>query len=104
MDGLKTNGQITGPAGEDLSGWFKIVRGSSGRVLRAEFGPPPGSGFGLESVLVKGVPLEAGAQIAQLIRMVLMQKSLTFTCQLRQMLHVFSTVVSAEAQPWPHQI
>jgi len=74
MDGLKTNGQITGPAGEDLSGWFKIVRGSSGRVLPAEFGPPPGSAFGLESVLVKGVPLEAGAQIAQLIRMVLYAK------------------------------
>jgi len=40
-------------------------------VLRAEFAPPPGSGLQLEDVLVGGEPLRFGAQLAELITMVI---------------------------------
>ncbi|HKU44133.1 MAG TPA: hypothetical protein VJR89_38495, partial [Polyangiales bacterium] len=47
--------------------WWRIVRGSSGRVLRATFAPPAGSSLGMADVVVgDGEPLRRGGQLAEL--------------------------------------
>ena len=58
-----------GPNGEDVSNWWKIVRGQSGMVLRGEFAPPPGASFGLSKIKVQNKPLKWGGQIARHIQM-----------------------------------
>lgn len=67
-------GVLTGPNGEALDNWFQFVRGNAGKGLMAVVEPPSGSAFGLDRVLVKGVPLQRGGQIAEAIDMVLYAK------------------------------
>jgi hypothetical protein len=73
MDGLQ-EGTITGPQDEPLDSWFQFVRGKQGRGLMAVLEAPPGSQFGLDEVKVKGVKLERGGQVAEVIDMVLYAK------------------------------
>lgn len=68
LDGLDTTG-LSGPHGEDVSGWWRPVRGAGGLVLRAEFAPPADATFGLDDVLVNGEPLTRAGQLAELITM-----------------------------------
>jgi hypothetical protein len=74
MDGLQP-GFLTGPSGESLDGWFQFRRGAPGKGLLAVLEAPAGAGFGLDQVLVKGVPLTRGGQIAEIINMVLYAKA-----------------------------
>jgi hypothetical protein len=60
---------LSGPDGEDVAHWWRPVRGTGGRTVRAEFAPPPDAVFGLEDVLVNGVPLEYGGQLAEVMTM-----------------------------------
>ncbi|WP_328471977.1 hypothetical protein OHA21_08655 [Actinoplanes sp. NBC_00393] len=60
---------VSGPDGEDVSGWWRPVRGNDGLILRAEFAPPPEAAFGLEEVLVNGLPLATGGQLAEVMTM-----------------------------------
>jgi hypothetical protein len=73
MDGLQ-EGTITGPQDEPLDSWFNFVRGRKGRGLMAVLEPPAGAAFGLDQVKVKGVPLQRGGQVAEVIDMVLYAK------------------------------
>lgn len=58
--------------GNALEGWWRIVRGKEGRVLRAEFGPPTGSPLTLADVRVgNDEPLTSGGQLAELVTMVI---------------------------------
>jgi hypothetical protein len=58
-----------GPNGEDVSAWWKIVRGGTGMVLRGELAPPPGASFGLSQIKVQNKLLTWGGQIARHIQM-----------------------------------
>ncbi|MEV6303179.1 hypothetical protein AB0M02_27470 [Actinoplanes sp. NPDC051861] len=60
---------VSGPGGEDVSSWWRPIRGAGGLTLRAEFAPPPGAAFGLEDVLVNGLPLTSGGQLAEVMTM-----------------------------------
>jgi hypothetical protein len=68
LDSLDTSG-LSGPEGEDVSHWWRTVRGSGPLTLRAEFTPPADAAFGLEDVRVNGVPLTRAGQLAELITM-----------------------------------
>lgn len=70
LDGIDTSA-LSGPDGEDVSDWWRPVRGSGRMVLRAEFAPPADATFGLEDILVNGVPLTRAGQLAELITMAL---------------------------------
>ncbi|MBG0565588.1 hypothetical protein [Actinoplanes aureus] len=60
---------VSGPGGENVASWWRPVRGAGGLTLRAEFAPPPDAPFGLEDVLVNGLPLEYGGQLAEVTTM-----------------------------------
>jgi hypothetical protein len=60
---------LSGPDGEDVAHWWRPVRGTGGLIVRAEFAPPPEAGFGIEDVLVNGVPLAYGGQLAEVLTM-----------------------------------
>lgn len=68
LDALDTTA-LSGPDGEDVSGWWRLVRGADRLTLRAEFAAPEGAPFGLDDVLVNGVPLTRAGQLAELITM-----------------------------------
>jgi hypothetical protein len=68
------DGKITDDQGNPLD-WFRFERGEKGHGLMAILEPPPGSPFGFEKVLVAGVPLKFGGQIAEHIEMVLYAKT-----------------------------
>ncbi|MEU4164639.1 hypothetical protein [Actinoplanes sp. NPDC026670] len=70
LDSIDTSG-LSGPDGEDVSDWWRPVRGSGPLTLRAEFAPPAGATFGLADVRVNGVPLTRAGQLAELITMAL---------------------------------
>jgi hypothetical protein len=73
MNGLQ-HGKLTGPRGEPVDNWFQFRRGLSGMGLHAVLEPPAGALFGLDQVLVNGVQLSYGGQVAQFIDMVLYAK------------------------------
>lgn len=68
-------GVITDEQDNPLTGWFKIVRGVTGRGLMAVLEPPAGALFGLDKVRVAGDPLTHGGQVAEQIQMVLYAKT-----------------------------
>lgn len=68
-------GAITDEDGNPLAGWFKIVRGVTGRGLMAVLEPPPGATFGLDKILVGNRNLTKGGQVADRIQMVLYGKT-----------------------------
>lgn len=68
-------GAITDEDGNPLSGWFKIVRGVTGRGLMAVLEPPAGATFGLDKILVGNRNLTHGGQVAERIQMVLYGKT-----------------------------
>jgi hypothetical protein len=57
------------PSDLPVTGWFRVLRGSAGHTLRAEFAPPAGSAFTVSDVKIAGVPIQFGGQIAQNITM-----------------------------------
>lgn len=69
--------RVADAAGYALDGWWTATRGSTGRTLRAEFGPPIGSNLSLADVRVgNNEPLVTGGQLAELITMVLYARAL----------------------------
>jgi hypothetical protein len=69
--------RVADRAGNALDGWWVARRGGTGRTLRAEFGPPPGSSLTLADVRVgNDEPLTTGGQLAELITMVLYARAL----------------------------
>lgn len=60
---------LSGPAGEDVAHWWRPLRGAAGTTVRAEFAPPADAPFGLADVLVNGLPLERGGQLAEVMTM-----------------------------------
>lgn len=68
-------GAITDGDGNPLSGWFKIVRGVTGRGLMAVLEPPAGATFGLDKILVGNRNLTHGGQVADRIQMALYGKT-----------------------------
>jgi hypothetical protein len=68
-------GVLTDTNGQPLDHWFTFVRGASGKGLMAVLAPPAGSTFGLDQVLVGGIPLQRGGQVAEHIDMVLYAKT-----------------------------
>jgi len=68
-------GVITDENDNPLPGWFKIVRGTTGRGLMAVLEPPAGATFGLDKVQVLGRKLTHGGQVAEQIQMVLYAKT-----------------------------
>ena len=68
-------GAITDEDGNPLSGWFRIVRGITGRGLMAVLEPPAGAPFGLDKILVGNRNLSHGGQVAERIQMVLYGKT-----------------------------
>lgn len=75
---LKTAG-IEVPAGFKVKDFWKIIRGDKDNqmILRAEFSAP--DGVDLESVKVGGKPLKLGAQLAEMIDMVIYGKAIKLT-------------------------
>lgn len=73
---LKTSG-IEVPNGFQVKDFWNVVRGnnSKGMILRAEFKVPAGATFSLEDVKVGGKPLKFGAQLAEMIEMVIYGKA-----------------------------
>jgi hypothetical protein len=69
------SGSITDENGNPLSGWFKIVRGVTGRGLMAVLEPPEGATFGLDKIRVGNRKLTHGGQVAERIQMVLYGKT-----------------------------
>jgi hypothetical protein len=74
IDTLKSN-VLTDMDGNPLTGWFTFVRGKPGRGLMAVLAPPDGATFGLDKVLVNGLALTHGGQVAEHIKMVLYAKT-----------------------------
>lgn len=69
--------RIADSQGNALPGWWNVVRGQSGRVLRAEFRPPAGSTLSLDDVRVgNNEQLKFGGQLAELINMVIYARAL----------------------------
>jgi hypothetical protein len=69
--------RIADSAGNALDGWWVTRRGSPGRTLRAELGPPAGSSLTLADVRVgNNEPLTTGGQLAELTTMVLYVRAL----------------------------
>jgi hypothetical protein len=64
-------GAVTDEDGTPLPGWFKIVRGITGRGLMAVLEPPPGAAFGLDKIRIANKKLTRGGQVAERIQMVL---------------------------------
>ncbi|KAH9477702.1 hypothetical protein JR316_0009928 [Psilocybe cubensis] len=60
-------GQIEAPDGDDPSKWWKWTRGREGTYMRAEFEVPSDKPYVLGDLLVKGVALEFGGQLADFI-------------------------------------
>ncbi|HEX8369732.1 MAG TPA: hypothetical protein VF604_14395 [Pyrinomonadaceae bacterium] len=73
---LDTSG-IEVPEGYQIRDFWKVIRGDKdkGMILRAEFGVPDGADFSLEDVIVGGNPLKLGAQLAELVEMVIYGKA-----------------------------
>jgi len=69
------SGAITDEDGNPLAGWFKIVRGVTGRGLMAVLEPPQGAAFGLDKVRIGNKKLTHGGQVAERIQMVLYGKT-----------------------------
>lgn len=69
------SGAITDENGNPLSGWFKIVRGVTGRGLMAVLEPPAGATFGLDKIRVGNKKLTHGGQVSERIQMVLYGKT-----------------------------
>jgi hypothetical protein len=69
MDSLDTTGW-TKPNGSPVdSGYWKILRGSSGAILRAVYEVPASEGFVVGDILIGGEKIEFGGQIAENITM-----------------------------------
>jgi len=64
---------IEPPGGIAAADCWRVVRGNAAdkMILRAQFALPEGSGFALEDVLVGGEPLRFGAQLAELVTIVI---------------------------------
>ncbi|PPQ95706.1 hypothetical protein CVT25_000785 [Psilocybe cyanescens] len=60
-------GQIETPDGDDPSKWWKWTRGREGTYMRAEFEVPEDKPYVLGDLLVKGIPLDFGGQLADYI-------------------------------------
>jgi hypothetical protein len=73
---LDTSG-IEVPNGFQIKDFWKVTRGDKGKgmILRAEFSVPVGSNISLEDVKIGGNPLKYGAQLAEIIEMVLYGKA-----------------------------
>jgi hypothetical protein len=70
--------RIADSAGNALDGWWSARRGTQGRVLRAELGPPAGCPLTIADVRVgNNEPLHCGGQLAELITMVLYARAVT---------------------------
>lgn len=71
--------RVSDTAGNVLDGWWTIKRGSPGRTLRAEFGPPAGSNLSIQDVRIgNNEVLSSGGQLAELITMVLYARAANF--------------------------
>jgi hypothetical protein len=71
MDHIDTSG-FRLPDGSSASGFFKILRGTAGRTLRAVYELPPdlaAAGLTVSDVKIGGVPIQFGGQIAEKITM-----------------------------------
>lgn len=66
------------PDGYQVKDFWKVTRGDKdkGMILRAEFSLPAGANFSLEDVKIGGEPLRYGAQLAEMIEMVIYGKAL----------------------------
>jgi hypothetical protein len=61
---------FTTPDGEPVTqDWFRVTRGSESNILHGVFAPPPGGQFVVGDVLIGGVPLAYGGQLAKVIDM-----------------------------------
>lgn len=65
------------PNGFQVKDFWKVIRGdkNKGMILRAEFAVPPGANISLEDLKIGGVPLKYGAQLAEVIEMVIYGKA-----------------------------
>ncbi len=72
------------PAGQQLKDFWKIIRGDKdkGMILRAEFSVSEGINTSLEDITIGGNPLKYGAQLAELIEMVIYGKAYKLEAQL----------------------
>lgn len=66
IDDLNTAGWQT-PDGSDAKDYWKIVRGTKERALRAVFEVPASKGFTVSDIKIQGTPIEFGAQITDFI-------------------------------------
>jgi len=57
------------PGNLPVTGWFRILRGAPGRILRAVFAPPDGSALTVSDVNIGSKQIEFGGEIAQNITM-----------------------------------
>jgi hypothetical protein len=55
----------TKPDGSPVGDYWRIVRGSPGRILRLEYRVPPGDGFVVGDIRIGGRPIEWGGQMAE---------------------------------------
>jgi hypothetical protein len=55
----------TKPDGSPVDDYWRIVRGSPGRILRLEYEVPPGEGFVVGDIRIGGRQIEWGGQIAE---------------------------------------
>jgi hypothetical protein len=55
----------TKPNGTPVGNYWRVTRGSPGRVLRLEYQVPPGSGFVVGDIRIGGRPIEWGGQVAE---------------------------------------
>ena len=55
----------TKPDGSPVDNYWRIVRGSPGRILRLEYQVPPGTGFVVGDIRIGGRRIEWGGQIAE---------------------------------------
>jgi hypothetical protein len=97
-------GRISGPDGERLDDWWRITRGEPEYGLRAEFGPPDRTSFGMTDVRVKGTPLRRGGQLAEVITMALYARAHDFGLPDSPMLPCVSRCCMPEGTPDPEQV
>ncbi|MEO6719020.1 MAG: hypothetical protein ABIN67_01600 [Ferruginibacter sp.] len=73
---IKTAG-IEVPQGYQVKDFWKVIRGNKekGIILRAEFSAPSNSNINLEDVIVGGETLTYGAQLAEMVEMVIYGKA-----------------------------
>ncbi|MFL5543017.1 MAG: hypothetical protein ACJ8J0_28840 [Longimicrobiaceae bacterium] len=55
----------TRPDGSPVGDYWRVVRGSPGRILRLEYEVPAGEGFVVGDIRIGGRPIEFGGQIAE---------------------------------------